>query len=92
MTERTAQFNRFTITMTYDQARECGGPGDRTRQVRDLWEVMDLSFIDDEELIAELSEYGAWDTEELQDRDENEMRIIWLAAGNILEEEMEENG
>jgi len=38
------------------------------------------------EVRQELREYGAWDDEELEDDDENNMRILWLAANNIVEE------
>lgn len=39
---------------------------------------------------AELAEYGAWDTEELQDDDANLRRLIWIAAGDIRSEIEEE--
>lgn len=35
----------------------------------------------------ELSEYGAWDEEELSDDAANWRRIIWIAANNIAEED-----
>lgn len=34
-------------------------------------------------LIKVLQEYGAWDATELADREQNERRILWLAAGDI---------
>ena len=36
---------------------------------------------------AELKEYGSWDESELKDDEANFRRLIWLAAGNINEEE-----
>lgn len=42
--------------------------------------------IDPEDIRQELKEYGAWDTEELADDDENKKRILWIAAANIVEE------
>lgn len=42
----------------------------------------------DAELIRqELSEFGAWSNEELQDTEQNLHRLVWIAAGNIAEDE-----
>ena len=41
--------------------------------------------IDNSKLIKELSEYGAWDNVELQDKQANIERIIWIACGDIKE-------
>lgn len=35
---------------------------------------------------AELSEYGAWDDDDLANDDDNLARIVWIAAGNIVDE------
>ena len=40
-----------------------------------------------DKLRAELAEYGAWDDAELADDDANWRRIVWLAAGNIKEDD-----
>jgi hypothetical protein len=44
-----------------------------------------LDKIDPESLKKELSEYGAWNDEELSNHDENLDRILWIACGDILE-------
>jgi hypothetical protein len=44
-----------------------------------------LNTIPDEDLVRELSEYGAWDDDELQDREDNEMRLVWVLAGSIAD-------
>ena len=36
-------------------------------------------------LAAELKEYGAWEPEELADHDANVARMVWIAAGDIVE-------
>lgn len=41
--------------------------------------------IDNSKLINELKEYGAWDNVELQDKQANIERIIWIACGDIKE-------
>lgn len=45
-----------------------------------------LISIGNEKISSELKEYGAWDDEELKDFEENKMRIMWIAIGNIWEE------
>ena len=41
--------------------------------------------IDNSKLVKELSGYGAWDDIELQDKQANIERIIWIACGDIKE-------
>lgn len=85
-----ASFNRFEIQMTLAQAESASHPGQCDEDVDQLLTLpaikRQLKKISDEDLAAELEEYGAWDEDELQDRAANEQRIIWLAAGNITEE------
>ncbi len=45
-----------------------------------------LKDIDSDDLRKELSQYGAWDEEQLNDHDNNLQRLIWIAAWNIFEE------
>lgn len=42
-----------------------------------------LKKIDPATLRSELKEYGAWDSRELADHDQNLQRLLWLAAGDI---------
>ena len=44
-----------------------------------------FAAIDNSVLIKELSEYGAWDDIELQDKQANIERIIWISCGDIKE-------
>jgi hypothetical protein len=44
-----------------------------------------LERIDAEALRKELREYGAWDDQELTDHEQNLQRILWIAAGDIVE-------
>ena len=46
-----------------------------------------LRKVGPELLRAELAEYGCWDDEELGDHQVNLARLLWLACGDILEEE-----
>jgi len=82
-----ATFNRFEFEMPEDAVRDCYHQGACDQDV-DYWHnKISLSHITDEKLAEELKEYGAWDEEELADREANEKRIIWLAAGDIQESE-----
>lgn len=85
-----AQFNHFEIEMTLSQAQSASHQGQCDNDVKALLQVpkirRQLAKISDQDLIKELKEYGAWDNEELQDRQENDARIIWIAAGDIAEE------
>jgi hypothetical protein len=44
-----------------------------------------LQAIDPELLKSELTEYGAWDDDELADHDANLDRTLWLACGDLAE-------
>jgi len=45
-----------------------------------------MKKINPADIAAELKDYGAWDETELADYDANIQRILWIAAGNIREE------
>jgi hypothetical protein len=44
-----------------------------------------LDRLDQETLKSELREFGAWSDDELSDHDANLDRILWIAAGDIIE-------
>lgn len=85
-----AIFNNFEIEMTLKQAQSASHSGRCDDDVNALLQLpkikRQLAKIPDDKLIKELSEYGAWNKIELENRQDNEQRIIWLAAGNISEE------
>ena len=49
--------------------------------------VRQFNAIDNSVLIKELTGYGAWDNVELQDKQANIERIIWIACSDIKERE-----
>lgn len=49
--------------------------------------IRQFAAIDNSVLIKELTEYGAWDDIELQDKQANIERIIWIACLDIKERE-----
>lgn len=84
-----ASFDRFDIQMTKDQARSASHQGRCDDDVTALLSVASirrqLDKIPSDFIRAELSEYGAWDDAELSDDAANRARIVWIAAGNIVE-------
>lgn len=84
-----AHFDRFSISLALDDALSASHPGNCDQEVEDLrrleYVADQLESIPDGDLFDELREYGAWNHIQLQDREENERRIVWIAAGNIRE-------
>ena len=85
-----AYFNRFVLDLTKAQALSASHQGSCDEDVAKLVSLpaiaRQLRKVPDEALISELSEYGAWDEIELQDRVENERRIVWITACDIKDE------
>lgn len=86
-----ALFQRFEINVFMRDAQAAchAGPCDD-----DVEALMNKSYIrrqlakiPPDVLAAELREYGAWDDDELADAEQNKRRIVWLAAGDICEEQ-----
>jgi hypothetical protein len=86
---KTAQFNRFEIQLPDECVADCSRPGVPADDDVKAWANKIGMTIDvaPDLIRAELAEYGAWDAEELADDVKNLHRIIWLAAGNIREDE-----
>ncbi len=82
-----ASFNRFEIEMTKTDASTMYHQGDCDSDVSGALPKFrkQLEKIGNEKIADELKEYGAWDEYELSDHEENFKRILWLAAGNIIE-------
>lgn len=78
------------LKMTKEQARSASHQGQCDDDVEALSRVpaiaKQLAALDPEKLRSELRGYGAWDADELADHDQNLQRILWLAAGQIVEE------
>jgi hypothetical protein len=88
---KTAYFNSFHILMPLQDAQYATPPGqDATPRVQALlrapWYSGQFDRINPDFIREELSEYGAWDADELADDQSNRERILWIAAGNIIEE------
>ena len=84
--------NGFEIYMTLHDAEKCSHSGDCSRDVERLFERDDIKAqfaeLTCEQLKDVLYSCGAWDDEELSIRLDNIHRILWIAAGNIVEENL----
>lgn len=87
-----------SIELPEDVARNCSHSGpcdDDVNRALQLPEIKaEMAEIDPEQLRKELGEYGCWNAMELADHDTNIQRILWIAAGNIMDElhEQSKNG
>lgn len=90
-----ASFNRFELRLSGECVADCShsGPCDDdvkswVPKVRAQIEADNFRNKPDAESIrAELAEYGAWDDDELADDDANFERLVWIAAGNISDDD-----
>lgn len=85
----TSSSGRIEIEMTLAQAQSASHQGQCDVDVLALSNHRkiraQLERIDPKALRDELREYGAWDDQELADHGQNLQRILWIAAGDIVE-------
>jgi hypothetical protein len=79
----------LTIEMTIDQAESASHQGDCDEDIAELLKVpkiaAQLDKIGQEQIALALKEYGAWDTEELSDHEQNRRRALWSACCDVKE-------
>lgn len=85
-----AYFNYIgSIELPLTIAHACSHPGPCDADVKRAMQLPEikeeLKEIDPDALRKELSEYGAWEPSELKNHQTNLERILWIAAGNIIE-------
>jgi len=87
----TSSSGRIELQMTMEQAESVSHSGECDDDVKELSRVPaiaeQLSKIESAVLSAELKEYGTWDEEERADHDQNLQRLLWIAGGEIAEQE-----
>lgn len=87
-----ANFNRFELNLPIAVVLSCSQPGkDASEDVKAALRrypslLADIQDLDPFLVREELSEYGAWDEDELADDEKNAERLVWLAANDIREE------
>lgn len=91
-----AYFNYIQeIELPLEIADQCSHPGDCSEDVKECAQLPEikaqLDEIDPERLKEELDQYGAWNETELSNHQDNLERILWIAAGDIMEETTEDN-
>lgn len=82
---------RIELKLPLDGAEGCHHPGPCDDDVRELSRVpavaQQLAALDPGVVRDELREYGAWDTAELANHEQNLQRLLWLACGDIADED-----
>jgi hypothetical protein len=85
----TSSHGTIEIQMTLAQAQSASHQGQCDADVMALSLHRkirpQLERISPQALRDELREYGAWDDKELADHAQNLQRILWIAAGDIVE-------
>ena len=80
---------RIELRLTKAQAHSASHQGrcddDVDALVREPVMARQLAKLQPEMVAAELREYGAWDQSELADHDANLRRLVWCAAGDIVD-------
>lgn len=84
-----AQFERFSITMTKAEALSMFHHGrcddDVEHYVTKPKFEKQFAKIGKDPMAKELKDIGGWSEEELSDHEQNKRRILWLAAGSVVE-------
>lgn len=85
----TSSNGRIEFQLELADARQGSHPGPcdldiaELRQKPYIKEI--LTKLSHADVVEELRGYGAWDDEQLADHEENLNRILWLACGDIAE-------
>lgn len=85
----TSMCGRIELQMSMAEAESCSHSGSCDADVEALSKVphiaTQLAEIEPGLLASELAKYGAWDETELADHDQNLQRLLWIAAGDIVD-------
>lgn len=77
------------LRLTSADAARCYHPGKCDSDILEVskkpYVKTQLKALNPEKLTKELSEYGAWDEEQLQDHEQNLQRWLWISASDIIE-------
>jgi len=81
---------RIELVINPDDALACAHPGPCDDDVYQLSQtahmVEQLQKLDRALVASELREWGAWDSDELADHEQNLQRLLWVACCEIVEE------
>lgn len=77
------------LKLTWSDAQSCSHSGNCEDDVKLLmtkpYVKKQLKKLDSVLLKKELSEFGAWDDDELNNHEDNLMRWVWISAGDITD-------
>ena len=84
----TQYFDRFSLAMPVEAARDCSTPGQDAQPAVEYWaeRIPGLKRLDPSSVCAAREETGAWEAEELTSSTDNLERLLWVAACNWREE------
>jgi hypothetical protein len=84
---------RIELQITKKQAAICSHSGDCENDVKYLLQMPEIkrqfNKINPALIADELREYGAWDETDLQDHEQNKIRLLWIACGDIHEKKFD---
>ena len=87
----TSSSGLIECQLTMEQARTCHHQGqcleDVQAMLKDPKISMQLAAIPPSVLAHELRDVGAWDAKELSNHQHNLERILWIAAGDLVEQQ-----
>lgn len=82
---------RGSLCLPIDEARAVSAPGQCAAKVAGLlacdWVAAQVDAIGADEVRAHLGELGGWDTVELADDRANRARVLWVACGDLRDQE-----
>lgn len=85
----TSSCGKLELELTLDEAQNASHSGECKDDAEALLVqphvASQVDAWDADDLREHLSEYGAWDDDELQDDDTNRVRQLWLACGDIVD-------
>ena len=77
------------LRITLSDAYTCSHPGqcddDVLRLMQKPYIKKQLKTLEPAKLAKELKEFGAWDTDELANHENNLMRWVWISCNDIVE-------
>lgn len=85
----TSSSGRIELEINLEHAEMCSHSGDCEHNVKRLLQYpyikAQLKKLSNDVLKGELLEYGAWNDQELNNHADNQIRILWIACGDIME-------
>jgi|688.fasta_scaffold43551_9 hypothetical protein len=86
----TSSCGRIELNITLNNAKKACHTGECEMDVIALSEKVSIKrqtkLIDKDILSSVLSEYGAWDQSDLKDHQQNIIRLLWLACGDLVDD------